>query len=178
MSDNIFFELAPTIGLVCVYDHHVCNYDVKGKNDISYLTDEDSKNGFKQYQPELVLIFLIGDHTANVQFDIRLNKSPSTDRILHAIHVPFRVQSDSGIRVDLPFYESQLISIPQGDYLLTVHQAYTGSDPLGPPENISNIESIKWLDVPTSMRMYFNPVDSLEGIVAKSHRHSSREFAW
>ena len=31
-------------------------------------------------------------------------------------------------------------------------------------------------EIPTWMRMYFNPVVSLEGIVAKSHWHPSREL--
>ena len=67
------------------------------------------------------------------------------------------------------------IAIPKGNYLLTVHQTFTGEYPLGHSENVAQ-ETQQWYpDAPILMRMYFNPVQSLDGIKAESHWHPSMQ---
>jgi hypothetical protein len=66
--------------------------------------------------------------------------------------------------------EYRIIDIPSGNYQLTVHQQYTEKIPLAlldkvHPEAIAN--AIKRINKPVQLCLYFNPVESLNGIVAR-----------
>ncbi len=118
----------------------------------------------------MVILFTIGDRIAEIQLDIHLDEpAPTAVNILHAMQMPFLVEGDSGIRIETPSEESQIIAIPSGKYLLTVHQAFTGKYPFGHPENASEEDKQWWPDVPTFMHMWFNRVDSLDEQVAEGH---------
>ncbi len=162
------FVFSPADGLVCVFESSLYTYI--NNVDVFVFSQEDSAKGFKQWHPGLVMLFTIGDRTAEIQFDIRQDeKVPPADNVLHTMQMPFVIEGDSGILIETPFEESKILDIRSGNYLLTVHQAFTGKYPLGHSEDASEEDKKWWPDVPTWMRMWFNRVDSLDEQVTQSH---------
>jgi hypothetical protein len=136
---------------------------------------------FQQFQQDLVVIFAVADNNYNLKLEVRLDETaPSDADILLSMQIPFAVkgdevtaEGDQGVLIVLGNI-CPTVAIPKGNYLLTVYQTFTGEYPLsGHSENVSKEDKLWDPDVPILMRMYFNPVQSLEGIVAKSHWHPS-----
>lgn len=136
----------------------------------SGLVDDGKNHFYCLYENDLLIVFTIGDHVADLQIDIRLNETvPPADYVLLCTQVPFRLTGDD-VLVFLYCEAYNAITIPPGNYVLTIHQFYSGEKPLGLPEDSSEIpldERWKWDEVPTCLTMYFNPVDLLDGIEAK-----------
>ncbi|MEE9344308.1 MAG: hypothetical protein V3U88_01740 [Methylococcales bacterium] len=138
---------------------------------------------FQQFQQDLVIIFTIKT-LSGLELEVRLDETvPSDTDILLSMQMPFVVKGDEvtpeGDRGALIVLGNicPTVAIPKGDYLLTVYQTFTGEYPLsGHSENVSDEDKLWDPDVPILMRMYFNSVDSAEGIAAKSHWHPSKEF--
>jgi hypothetical protein len=167
------YDYSSIDGLAVIFDVILSTYYDENNDEIMGFTHEDGHNNFRQCKDGFIIIFLIGEGTQMVQMDIRLDEIvPPADNVLHAMQVPFEIQGDAGINIEAPYGEFRNVKIPQGQYLLTVHQCYAGNQPFGPPrdpEAISTIESIRWLDVSIQMQMWFNPVDTLGEIIALSH---------
>ncbi len=164
------FNFSPGIGgLVCVYEPALSAY-YAGIDDLFVFTKKENEQSFKQCPRGMVILFTIGNHPSDVQLDIRQDETvPPADNVVHAMQMPFLIKGDSGIRIEIPSEESQIIDIPSGKYLLTVHQAFTGKYPFGHPKNASEEDKKWWPEKPVWMRMWFNRVDSLDEQVAEGH---------
>jgi hypothetical protein len=67
-------------------------------------------------------------------------------------------------------YEYRIIDIPPGNYLLTIVQNYTEEITLSLPAEASPklvTNTIMRMSKPVRLRLYFNPVDSLDGMAAR-----------
>ncbi len=161
-------------GLVFIYGSSaaVANIDATITNDFD----------FQQCQLDLVILLSITE-MGDMQLDIRREEViPPDDAVLRSVQVPFVVKSDEvtpegdrGVLI-LIYEDIVTANIPPDNYMLTIQQGYAGNNPLGPAPDANGDELNKWEEIPTWIRMYFNPVNSLEGIAAKSHWHPSREL--
>ncbi len=161
---------------------HIGLIVVHGSTQAIYLVKDDEihdKKNFTQFQPDRIVLCMIVNGR-DTQFDIRIDEIvPATGKVLLEIQTPFLVKGDlishegvRGVQIEDPCEENKIVDIPPGNYLLTIHQCYSGDKPLGPPHNpaaIPVIEQIRWDKVPICMRMYFNPVNSLDDVVALEH---------
>lgn len=173
------------------FEHYLDNglIQIYGSAEAASIVEPNIANTghFTQSRMDLVVLLSIV-HATDTLFDIKLDETvPPAENVLLTTQIPFLVkgeqltpEGDKGVLIEDPYEESWIIDIPSGNYLLTVHQFYIGDKPLGPPKDpaaIPVIESIRWDRVPICVRMYFNPIDSLDDIVAQEHWNWPEENA-
>lgn len=147
---------------------------------------------------DLVCMEVIGETIGSMEITLFHDESaPSVTDALYVAEIPFSIDENQGSQpLSQAIYdvrrnrkqsfaddqgntllmfaneEYRIIDIPSGNYRLTVHQQYTEEITLALPDKLhpeAIANAIKQINKPVQLCLYFNPVESLNGIVTREY---------